>query len=192
MRLEMRASALAIPVLCALLLGLSPGRADAAQTVHLKLTIGGVWIVGDSTITSMDRADTIECSSFGENGYTPIDAESGRPAGSRQHRPITITKRVDRSSARLWEAWATSEQVDSAEFRFFRLAAGGSGAEEHFLTILLERGFVAGISVGSQDVITGGEFAPPAMESVTFTFDTITWTYEINGAEHTDTWSAPL
>ena len=191
MRLEKRACALAIPILCALWLGLSPGRADAAQTVHLKLTIDGVWIEGDSTISSMGREGTIECSSFGENSYTPIDAASGLPAGVRQHRPITITKRVDKSSPRLWQAMVTSEQVESAEFRFFRPDSSGSGAEEHFLTILLEGGFIASMSVGSQDVITGGANAPPPMESVAFTFETITWTYEVGGFTHTDSWSAP-
>ena len=50
---------------------------------------------------------------------------------------------------------------------------------------------IAGMSVGSQDVIAGGANAPPAMESVTFTFETITWTYELDGSNHTDTWAGP-
>jgi type VI secretion system secreted protein Hcp len=189
MRLEKLTGALAIAALCILWLGLSPGRADAAQTVHLILEIDGNAVEGESTVSSMEREGTIECSSFGENGYTPIDPASGLPTGRRQHRPITITKRVDKSSALLWKAWTNNEPVTRAEFMFFRPAAGGAGAEEKFLTILLEGGSIASMSVGSQDTITGGADAPPAMESVTFTFDQITWTYEAGGYTHTDTWS---
>jgi len=190
MKIEKLARALAIPALCILGLGLWIGRAQAAQTVHLSLEIDGNAIEGESTISSLGREGTIECSSFGENGYTPIDAASGLPAGSRQHRPITILKRVDKSSPLLWKAWANGEPVTSALFRFFRPSPVGGGAEEHFMSVLLEGGRITGMSVGSQDSLVGGPDAPPAMESVTFTFETITWTYEINGATHSDSWVA--
>jgi len=100
-------------------------------------------------------------------------------------------KRVDKSSALLWKAWSNGEAVTTASFRFYRPSPGGSGAEEHFLTVLLENGIVAGVSTTSQDVIAAGSDAPPVMESVTFTFERITWTYEIGGVEHTDNWEAP-
>jgi type VI secretion system secreted protein Hcp len=192
MRFEKLAWAMVMLALCILWLGLSPERADAAQTVHLKLEIDGSVIEGESTISSMEREGTIECSSFGENGYTPIDAATGLPSGRRQHRPITITKRIDKSSPLLWKAWTNNEPVSKAEFMFFRPAAGGSGAEEKFLTIMLEGGTIASMSVVSMDAIAAGEDAPPVMDSVTFTFQTITWTYENNGATHTDTWAGEL
>jgi type VI secretion system secreted protein Hcp len=155
------------------------------------LEIDGNLIEGESTISSMGREGTIECSSFGENGYTPIDAATGQPVASRQHRPITVVKRVDKSSPLLWKAWTNNEPVTSAVFRFYRPSPGGGGAEEQFLTVSLEGGIIAGMSVGSQDALVGGQNAPPAMESVTFTFSSITWTYEIGGATHTDSWVAP-
>jgi len=191
MKLEQLARTIMILALCILWIDLSPGRAEAAQTVHLTLEIDGNVIPGDSTVASLDRADTIECSSFGENGYTPISAASGLPTGRRQHRPITITKRVDKSSALLWKAWANNELVTKADFRFYRPDSVTGTTEVHFLTVTLENGKIAGMSVGSQDVIAGGANAPPAMESVTFTFETITWTYELDGSNHTDTWAGP-
>ena len=98
---------------------------------------------------------------------------------------------MDKSSALLWKAWSNGEAVTTVSFRFYRPSPGGSGAEEHFLTVLLENGIVAGVSTTSQDVIVAGSDAPPVMESVTFTFERITWTYEIGGVEHTDNWEAP-
>jgi len=185
------ARSIAIAGVCMLWVGLSADRADAAQTVHLWLTIDGNDIQGESTITSLGREGSIECSAFGENGYTPVNAASGLPSGARQHRPITIIKRVDKASPLLWKAWANHESVSAALFRFYRPAAAGGGQEEHFLSVLLENGYIVGMSTVSQDALVGGTSAPPVMESITFTFDTITWTYETNGATHTDTWGSP-
>lgn len=172
-------------------LGLSSGSAHAAQTVHLILEVDGVLIEGESTITSLDRENTIECFSFGESVYTPVDAATGLASGKRQHRPITVTKTVDKSSPLLWKAWSENAPVTRAEFMFFRPAAGGGGQEEKFLTILLEGGAIVAMSTGSEDPTVGGAGAPPTLESVTFTYQQITWTYEIGGVTHTDVWGTP-
>ena len=159
-----------------------------AQTVHLTLQIDGNDIQGESTASSMDREGTIECSSFSYSVITPRDETSGKLTGRRQHRAVEITKCVDKSTPLLLKALCQNEPVDSAEFRFFRPSPGGSGAEEHFYTVLLENGYVSGVSQLSEDEIMGGEAAPPMMEEIEFVFQDITWTYEIGGATHKDSW----
>jgi type VI secretion system secreted protein Hcp len=159
-----------------------------AQTVHLRLRIDGNDIEGESTISSMEREGTIECDAFYYGVTAPWDAATGKLTGRRQHEPVRIRKRVDKSTPLLLKALCQNEPVTSAEFRFFRPSPGGSGAEEHFFTVLLEKGYVTGVSQVSESSIVGGEAAPPMMEEVTFVFQNITWTYEIGGARYKDSW----
>jgi type VI protein secretion system component Hcp len=54
--------------------------------------------------------------------------------------------------------------------------------------VLLEKGYISELHQLSEDAIIGGEAAPPMMEKVSFVFQDITWTYEIGGATHKDSW----
>ena len=159
-----------------------------AQTVHLKLEIDGNEIEGESTIASMEREGTIECSSFKYALISPRDEETGRLTGRRQHQPVEITKRIDKSTPLLLKALCQNEPVTQAEFRFFRPSPGGEGSEEHFFTVVLENGYIIGVNQLSEDAIMGGESAPPMMEEIAFVFQEITWTYENGGATHKDSW----
>jgi type VI secretion system secreted protein Hcp len=160
-----------------------------AQTVHLKMAIDGNDIVGESTIASLEREGTIECSAFYYSLMTPREEATGQLTGKRQHGPVKIVKRIDKSSPLLLKALCRNEMVTSAEFRFFRPSPGGSGAEEHFYTVLLENGYISSINQVSEDAIVGGKTAAPMMEEVGFIFQTITWTYEIGGATRTKSYN---
>ena len=143
----------------------------------VRLRIDGNDIEGESTIISMEREGTIECFGFEYDLTTPREEATGMLTGRRQHSPITIVKRVDKSTPLLYRALCNNEPVTSAQLRFFRPSPAGSGTEEHFYTILLERGYVSDItSVGRN------------LEKVSFVFQDITWTYEIGGATHKDSW----
>ena len=54
-----------------------------AQTVHLVLEIDGNAIEGESTITSLERENTIECLSFESELSTPRESATGAPTGRR-------------------------------------------------------------------------------------------------------------
>jgi len=158
-----------------------------AQTVSLRLRIDGNDIEGESSISSLNREGTIECSSFRYGVTTPRTADTGALTGRRQHEPVIIHKRIDKSTPLLLKALCTNEPVTSAEFRFYRTSPRGSGVvEEHFFTVLLERGFISSVRQVSEDVIMAGKQAPPMMEEVAFVFSRITWTYEIGGVTHSD------
>jgi type VI secretion system secreted protein Hcp len=155
-----------------------------AQPVYLELKIAGNTIEGESTVTNMGRADSIECLSFSSEVSIPFDPATIRVTQKRQYGPVTIRKRVDKSTPLLFKALCRNEVVTSAMFRFFRLTPRGT--EEHFYTVLLEKGRVVGIKQISESVIMAGESAPPMMEEVRFTFESIEWTYESTGTTHRD------
>ena len=143
----------------------------------LRLQVDGNDIEGESTIMTMDRESTIECVGFDYELITPREQTTGDLTGRRQHGPVTVLKPVDKSTPLLYKALCNNEPVNTAEFRFFRPSAGGSGAEEHIYTVLLENGYISSIkSIGRN------------MEEVSFVFQDITWTYEIGGATHKDSW----
>jgi type VI secretion system secreted protein Hcp len=157
-----------------------------AQTVHLTLVIDGNTVEGESTILSMDRRDTIECSSFRCGVARPYDVNTLCITDKQKHESVVIHKRIDKSTPLLIKALCENETVSSAEFRFFRPSPGGSGAEEWFYTVLLEDGSISSVRQLSEDAVMGGNDAPPMMEEVAFVFSSITWTYAIGGATHQD------
>lgn len=158
-----------------------------AQTVHLKLKINGSDIEGESKIRSLDREGTIECSSYQYGITTPREHASGAVTGRRQHGPVVIQKHIDKSTPLLLKALCQNELVESAEFMFFRRTR--LGKEERFFTVMLENGYISGVEQVSEDAIIGGVDAPHPMEKVEFVFQDITWTYEIGGVTHRDSWS---
>lgn len=142
----------------------------------LRLEIGGSRIEGESTVTSMDREDTIECYGFDHDVYVPYDPQTFQLSGKgRVHTPISILKRTDKSSPLLYKALCNAEPVTSAEMRFFRIVPGGSGQEECYLTILLENGYIVDI----RSAFTN-------LERVSFIYQDVTWTYETTGVVYRD------
>ena len=69
-----------------------------AMTVHLKLKANGDDILGESTVTTLDREDTIECFSFDYGVQSASEAFSGIASGGLTHEPIRIVKRIDKAT----------------------------------------------------------------------------------------------
>ena len=155
--------------------------------VHLTLQIDGNDIEGDSTIASLDREGTIECESFFSELTTPREAASGSLTGRRQHRPVTIVKRVDKTSPLMLKALCMNEPVSSAAFRFY--GPDANGTEIHTYTVLLEKGYVSEVREEQwSDQPDQSQFSP-LMERVSFVFQDITWTWVDGGATHKDSWA---
>ena len=159
-----------------------------AMTVHLSLKANGEEISGDSTITSMEREDTIECLSFHDSVRTAREASTGMATGDRSYEPIKISKRIDKSSPLLAKALCNNEVAEGI-FKFFRPNPAGDGTTEQFFTIEFQQGRVSSIVRNSPDVIDPAAATAPATEEVSFVFGHIRWTYEPDGIEHIDAWS---
>lgn len=158
-----------------------------AQTVHLYLTANGTKIDGESTIESLDRADSIECLSFEDSVRTAREASSGMATGERTYEPIRIVKRIDKSSPLIAKALCNNEEIE-ATFKFFRPNPTGDGTTQQFFTIEIEEGRVASVTRVSPDTIDPASANAPPTEEVTFRFGKITWTYEDGGVSHVDHW----
>lgn len=159
-----------------------------AMTVHLFLKANGQDIKGDSTIESLDRADSIECLSFSDSVRTAREASTGMATGERTYEPIRVVKRIDKSSPLLAKALCDNEVIE-AEFRFYRPNPAGDGTTQHYFTIVIQQARIASITRVSPDVIDPASANTPASEEVSFVFGYVRWTYVPDGVEHVDEWS---
>jgi len=156
--------------------------AQAAQTVHLSLSIDGTPVNGESTISSLGRADTIECISFELSVVAPRDASTGMATGRRTYQPIVIRKYIDKSTPLLMRA-LVSNQTISGLFRFFRPNPDGAGAEQHFFTVGIQGARISSIEQVSPDVIDPVLRMKPMYEEIVIVYQSITWTYADGGIE---------
>ena len=159
-----------------------------AENVHLFLKANGKDIKGESTQKDLDRADSIECLHYEQEGYTPFEASTGQASGRRQYKPLVIRKRIDASTPLLWQAMTTNQKVEG-EFRFYRPNPAGDGTTEQFYAVEISKAFIASIKQIVEDTIAPGQSQIPPMEEITFIFHDIVWTYKPTGASHKDSWA---
>ena len=168
-----------------------------AQTVHLYLNgVDQGWIQGDSIMTSMGRENSIECLAYSHMLYGEPDPKSGITGTVRDHFPVTILKRLDKSTPRLFQAWRNHERVD-AEFRFFRPNPTGDGTTEYFYRVTLSHAYIAGIRQEVPNTLDPQTNSYPPVERISFTYGEIeeTWIstdYTTGDEWHTNVTKVPL
>lgn len=158
-----------------------------AETVHLSLKANGTDIQGESSQTSLGRENTIECVYFEDAVRTAREKGSGMATGRRTYEPLTIRKRIDKSSPLLAKALCDNEKIEGT-FKFFRPNPAGDGTTEQFFTVEIFDGRIASIKRIVPDTIDPASSSEPPLEEVAFVFHTIRWCYEPDGVEHQDSW----
>ncbi len=156
-----------------------------ADTIALTLTANDEDIEGDSTVTSMDRANTIEVLSLEQQVSTAFDRATLLATGRRIYAPIRFTKRMDRATPLLLRA-LTLNQVVAGSFRWFRPNPTGTGTTQHFFTLEFTEGRITKCALRLPDTLDPAQATLAPLEEVELTFSTITWTHVPGGVEHTD------
>ncbi|MCF5707322.1 type VI secretion system tube protein Hcp [Pseudomonas syringae] len=88
------------------------------------------------------------------------------------HRPIVITKNVDKSSPLLSQALANREPVD-CKIDFYRTSPGG--AQEKFYTVEIREGIIADLTLDMPHAILQNDGEP--QEHVAIRYRDIIWTH---------------
>lgn len=159
-----------------------------ADSVHLTLTVNGALVPGESTQTSVGRANTIECVAFDHAATVttlaaPLQALSG---ATRRYAPITLRKRVDRSSPLLAKAFVEQGAVEGT-FRFYRPSPTGDGTTEMFYAIAVKQARITTFRQFVDDTLAPATAGRPVLEEVSITFHHVEWTYTQGGVTHQDT-----
>lgn len=155
-----------------------------APTMYLRVvgqTQGNI----QGSSSKVGREDWIEVYGFSHEVVSPRDSASGLPTGKRQHKPITITKPIDKATPLLMNALYRNENLSTFELQFFRTNRA-TGAEEHYYTIELTNASVSGASRGDSPGTSS-----PAVDEFTFTYQRIVETWEDGGTTAEDDWEAP-
>lgn len=173
----------AMVVMSVLIAALLPAVCHGSPSVYMKLTIDGGVVVGESQITSLNRAGTIELLSYEDHVTASYDRASGMAAGRRSYEPITIRKRIDSATPLLIKALAQHQPVE-ASFLFFRPNPTGAGSEQHAMTVEIKTARVVAVSHLTPEV-EGATM--PVVEEVQFIFQESIWTYLPTGATFRDT-----
>jgi type VI secretion system secreted protein Hcp len=108
----------------------------------------------------------------------PQDELTARATGRRQHKPLTVTKWVDKATPLLYRAMSGSETIPSVTIRV--PTSEGRGGQPVILTLTNAR--IVGIESSAAEGTTR------AREDVSFIYEKIKWASAEGGTEFEDSW----
>ena len=133
------------------------------------------------------REDTILVQAFKHTVDLPSN-EHGVPSGRRIHRPLMITKEVDKSTPKLYQALCTGELMSEATLRWYRM--DGAGDEVQFFTVMLQNALIVKLESWVPDMFDKNYASYGNMEHLWFTYEVIRWTWEEDGIEYEERWDS--
>lgn len=138
------------------------------------------------SVTQKGREGSIAVYAVNHEVLSPRDAGSGLATGKRQHKPIVITKEIDKASPLLFKALVTNETLTEAVLKFFAPQANGTEANNY--TIKLTNAAIASIQTDMEN----NKFEPgtklPVLERIALTYQKIEWTWVDGGVTTGDDW----
>ncbi len=139
------------------------------------------------SVTAKGRENSIQVMAAAHSITSPRDAASGLPTGKRMHKPFTITKEVDKSSPLLYMMMISNEIITSWELQFW--SASRAGLESQDYTVKLTNAYISNIDFHMPDTRNADLAKYQEYEEISFTYQTITWTWTDGGVTAQDNWS---
>ncbi|OIP34748.1 MAG: hypothetical protein AUK27_06700 [Deltaproteobacteria bacterium CG2_30_66_27] len=140
--------------------------------------------------TQKGREGSIIIFAFDHDILSPRDIATGLPTGKRQHKPVKITKEIDKSSPILYKVLVTNEALTEVVFKFWKPSA--SGKENQYYTIKLTNANIASMKTFFPNMLVAENTKLPHMEEVSFTYQKIEWTFTDGGFTSEDDWETPV
>ena len=147
------------------------------------------------SVTQKGREGKIMVIAVSHEIVSPRDPASGLPTGKRQHKPLVITKELDKSSPLLQSVLTQNENLPTWTLEFWTpqlSAAQGVGAEKQHYTIELANANIASIRSEMLNNKYPENMQHSEREHVAFTYQKITWTWVDGGITAEDDWEAPV
>jgi type VI secretion system secreted protein Hcp len=116
---------------------------------------------------------------------SPRDAASGLPTGKRQHKPFVITKGTDKATPLLYSALVRNEVLSSCVIKFVR--ASSQGLLDNYFTVTLTNASIAQLDFSKGDARSGAGHLGES-ETVSFTYESIEWTFTQGPITASDDW----
>ncbi len=154
-------------------------------------TPGNLTVIGstqgkiDGSCEIEGREGTIAVQSWDHIVEIPTDSR-GVVSGRRVHRPMLISKEIDKSSPMLYQALCTGEKLSEVKLDWYRL--DGAGDDELYFSVLMESALVSRVRPWVPNVLDKNNSGFRHMEDVCFIYEKILWTWEPDGIEYEDAW----
>lgn len=155
-----------------------------SDPAYLFLRANGSDIQGESSVSSLGREHSIECFEVRHSVQT-LQSASGFPTQKRRYAPITIRKKIDKSSPLLLKALAENMAIEG-KLLFFRPNPMGDGTTEQYYTIEFKQARISAIHMAQPNLLDPQTAMLPLTEEVSFIFHSISWTYTNGGVSHED------
>lgn len=136
--------------------------------------------VGNSYQTG--REDQIMVQAFSHGLFVP----KGQGAGRRMHKPLIITKTLDKASPLINTALCSGELLSQCRLEWYRTSA--QGVQEHFYTIELEDALIVGAEMLMPHCLDARTSHLTQLEKVHFSYRRIYWRHEISRTMGSDDW----
>lgn len=130
------------------------------------------------------REDKIMVQAFSHGILLP----NGAGAGRRTHKPLVITKTIDKASPLIQVALCSGERLSKCCLEFYRTSAHGT--QEHFYTIELEDAQIVSAEVFMPDCQDPVTAHLTQREKVHFSYRRIYWRHEISRTMGSDEWQS--
>ena len=142
------------------------------------------------SVTQRGREDSIMVIGFSHEILSPRDAASGLPTGKRQHKPIIITKEIDKATPLLYNLLVNNENITEWKLQFWQPSK--SGAEVPFYNIQLVNASIAEIRSEMLNNKYPENMQHKEREHISFCYQKIIWTFEDGGIMAEDDWETPV
>lgn len=129
--------------------------------------------------TRRDREEMIEVFQFRHCVEIPVGADQHVGAGQAMHRPLEIMKEVDRATPKLYQALCQRELLERVNVYWYRYNA--SGKEEPYFYIRLQNARILRVQPWTPDVFERRQENMRFMETVTFGYERIVWSWGPEG-----------
>jgi type VI secretion system secreted protein Hcp len=159
-----------------------------ALDAYLKL-IGETQGEIKGSVTKRGQEESIAVFAVNHEVLSPRDPASGLPTGKRQHKTITITKEIDRSTPLLYSAWVNNEKLTEGKLEFWQPSP--SGREQQHYTIELTNAQIANIQFEMLNNKYPENMQHKEREHISFTYQKIVWTWMEGGITAEDDWETP-
>lgn len=139
----------------------------------------------EGSVTEARREGTIEVYGWSHEVISPRDAATGLPTGKRQHKPLTVTKELDKSTPLLAQALVTNENLTSVLLDIYK--PNRDGTEELGYSIELVNAQIVGIQQEQLINQYADNADQPVREHVSFVYQRIVWTWHPDSTSAEDT-----
>ena len=143
-----------------------------------EASVGNIWQEGHENEALVEA--------FEHQIILPRDPQSGQPTGQRVHKPLKMTKVMDKSSPLLFRALASGERLPKVTMKFFRTSAAGT--MEHYYTIELEDAIIVDITDYMPNCQDPNMAHFTHLEDVLMTYRKVIKTHEIASTSESDDW----